>query len=53
MDEQQEVLKELLKLKLFLVQKLNSHTFAVLTEDMLVKVNEAIQRIQPLDKVES
>jgi predicted small metal-binding protein len=49
MDEQQEVLKELLKLKLFLVQKLNSHTFAIMTQDLLDKVNEAINRIQPLD----
>jgi len=49
MDEQQEVLKELLKLKLFLVQKLNSHTFAIRTQELLDKVNEAINRIQPLD----
>lgn len=45
MDKDQEVLKELLKLKLFLVQKLNSHTFAVMTQDVLDKVNGAIENV--------
>lgn len=46
MDEQQALLSELLKLKLLLVQKLNSHVFKVATEDMLAKVNEAISRVE-------
>lgn len=45
MDKEQLLLAEILKLKMYLVNKLSSHTFAVQVQDVLDKVNEAIEAI--------
>ena len=46
MDKDQEVLTEILKLKMYLVKKLSSHTFAVPVQDVLDKVNESLNNLE-------
>ena len=48
MDEKQKLLAELLKLKTYLVGKLNMGTLRIDTQDMLDKVNEVIASIEKL-----
>ena len=48
MDEKQKLLAEILKLKMYLVRKLSSHTFKVETQDVLDKLNEAIENIEKM-----
>ena len=48
MDEKQEALTEILKLKMYLVRKLSSHTFKVETQEVLDKINEAIENIEKM-----
>jgi len=51
MDKEQILLAEMLKLKMFLVNKLSSHTFAVQVQEVLDKVNQAIEAIDKNDKL--
>ena len=46
MDDKQKVLTELLKLKAYLVKKLNMGTFRVEVQDILDRVNEAIDNVE-------
>ena len=46
MDDKQKVLSELLKLKMYLVRKLNMGTFRIEVQDVLDKVNEAIDNVE-------
>ena len=48
MDEKQKLLAEILKLKMYLVRKLSSHTFKVETQEVLDKLNEAIENIEKM-----
>lgn len=48
MDEKQKLLVEIFKLKMYLVRKLSSHTFKVETQEVLDKVNEAIESIEKM-----
>ena len=48
MDDKQKLLAEILKLKMYLVRKLSSHTFKVETQDVLDKLNEAIENIEKM-----
>lgn len=48
MDEKQKLLAEILKLKMYFVRKLSSHTFKVETQDVLDKINEAIDKIEKM-----
>ena len=48
MDEKQKALAEILKLKMYLVRKLSSHTFKVETQEVLDKLNEAIENIEKM-----
>ena len=48
MDEKQKLLTELLKLKTYLIKKLNMGTLRIDTQDMLEKVNEAISTIEKM-----
>jgi len=46
MDDKQKVLAELLKLKAYLIRKLNAGTFRIEVQDILDKVNEAIDNVE-------
>ena len=48
MDEKQKLLTELLKIKTYLIQKLNKGTLRIETQDMLDKVNEVINSIEKM-----
>ena len=48
MDDKQKLLAEILKLKMYLVRKLSSHTFKVETQEVLDKLNEAIENIEKM-----
>ena len=48
MDDKQKLLAEILKLKMYLVKKLSSHTFKVETQEVLDKLNEAIENIEKM-----
>ena len=46
MDKDQEVLAEILKLKLYLVKKLSSHVFAVQVQEVLDEVNKSLDNLK-------
>ena len=48
MDDKQKLLAEILKLKMYLVRKLSSHTFKVETQEVLDKLNEVIENIEKM-----
>lgn len=48
MDEKQKLLAEILKLKMYFVRKLSSHTFKVETQEVLDKLNEAIDKVEKM-----
>ena len=48
MDEKQKLLAEILKLKMYFVRKLSSHTFRVETEEVINKLNEAIENLEKM-----
>ena len=48
MDEKQKLMAEILKLKMYFVRKLSSHTFRVETQEVLDKINEAIDAIEKM-----
>ena len=48
MDEKQKALAEILKLKMYLVKKLSSHTFRVETQEVLDKINELIDNVNKM-----
>ena len=46
MDDKQKVLTELLKLKEYLIRKLNGGTFRIEVQNILDKVNESIDNVE-------
>ena len=48
MDEKQKLLAEILKLKMYFVRKLSSHTFKVETQEVLDKINETIDKVEKM-----
>ena len=46
MSEKQKLLAEILKLKMYLVKKVSSHTLRVETQEVLDKLNEIIDTIE-------
>ena len=48
MDEKQKLLAEILKLKMYFVKKISSHTFKVETQEVLDKINETIDKVEKM-----
>lgn len=46
MDDKQKILTELLKLKEYLIRKLNGGTFRIEVQNVLDKVNESIDNVE-------
>jgi hypothetical protein len=48
MSEKQKLLAEILKLKMYLVRKVSSHTLRVETQEVLDRLNEIIENIEKM-----